>query len=244
MNVFAQARVLVVGVGGLGAPASAVLLRSGVGQLTLVDDDRVALSNLHRQPLYTEADLGHLKVQAAKDSLLAMAAEEGRPAPTIDLVAERALPDGILALVRGHDLVLECGDNFATKFMAADACRLAKVPVVQAGAVRWVGWTMASSDASACIRCVFEDVPRAQAETCAEAGVVGPVVGVLGALQAALGLRVLRGRAATAGTLLHYQALPGRLRERRLDRRAGCPLCSGEITTMDMARYIPPECAA
>lgn len=237
-------RVLCVGLGGLGSPALQVLLRSGLRAFTLVDDDRVDESNLQRQTLYTDQDLGQLKVEAAAARLCSWAAELGGPAPDLRLVAARALPNTIEQLVTGHGLVLEGGDNFATKFMTADACRLAGVATVQAGAIGWNGWVLASTPESACLRCVFEDIPRGEPETCATAGVVGPVVGVIGALQAAQALCLLQGRHSAAGQLIHYQALSGQLRRINVTRRDDCPLCTGKIDRMDLARYLPPECAA
>jgi molybdopterin/thiamine biosynthesis adenylyltransferase len=97
---------------------------------------------------------------------------------------------------------------------------------------------------SACLRCVFEDVPRGQQDTCAEAGVVGPVVGVLGAVQAALALRLLAGDNRAAGELWSYEALSGALRVRCINRQTACPLCSGRIQDTELSRYVPPECAA
>jgi adenylyltransferase/sulfurtransferase len=155
------------------------------------------------------------------------------------------LPDQARDLVSGYDLVLEGADNFATKFLVADACALTGTPVVQAGAVRWVGWALGSRPGqSACLRCVFEDVPRGAQDTCAEAGVVGPVVGVIGALQAAIALRLLAGDGAAAGELWSYEALPGALRRRRITTQPLCPLCTGQITDTEISRYVSPECAA
>jgi adenylyltransferase/sulfurtransferase len=108
-----------------------------------------------------------------------------------------------------------------------------------------VGWALASLPGrSACLRCVFEDVPRGQQDTCAEAGVVGPVVGVLGALQGALALRLLLSDVSAAGELWSYAALPGVLRRRPVVRRARCELCSGSIGDTDLSRYVAPGCAA
>jgi molybdopterin-synthase adenylyltransferase len=141
--------------------------------------------------------------------------------------------------------VLEGADNFATKFLVADACALNRVPLVQAGAVRWVGWALASiPGVSACLRCVFEDMPTGQQDTCAAAGVIGPVVGALGALQAALALRLLRGDVSAAGELWSYAGLAGELRRRPVRRQARCALCSGRINQLELSRYAPPECAA
>src|SRR5690606_10363719 len=158
-------------------------------------------------------------------------------------VSGRLLPATALELLRGHDVVVEGADNFATKFLTSDACAVAGVPLVSAGAVRWSGWALASLPGSACLRCVFEDIPRDRADTCAEAGVIGPVVGVMGALEAALALRLLAGDESAAGELWSYRALQGRLRAIRVARRAGCPSCAGEIRDLRVERYAPPACS-
>lgn len=250
MTPNADARVLCVGVGGLASPALQVLLRSGIRHFTLADDDLVEESNLQRQTLFDDRHLGQPKVTAAAARLeeLWAASAPDRPnasAPLrIETRMERALPNNILGLVQDHTLVLEGGDNFATKFMMADACRIARLPLVQAGVVRWAGWALASTAGSACLRCVFEDIPQARDRSCAAEGVVGPVVGVLGAYQAALALRLLAGDGTAAGELAHYDGLAGRIRRLHVTSRPGCPLCTGTINSMDMARYTAPGCAA
>lgn len=237
-------RVLVVGAGGLGAPAALCLARAGVA-MTLVDDDLVETSNLHRQILFDDADVGAAKAPRAAARLRAVAAEHGH-ALDVAAVETRFRPDTARELLEGHALLLEGADNLPTKFLAADAARLHRVPCVQAGVVRWSGWALATHpDAGACLRCVFEDVPTDRVETCAEAGVVGPVVGVLGALQALLASRLLEGDLEVAGVVHHYRALSSRgLRRRRVRRRPGCPLCRGEIRDLRPDRYLPPSCAA
>jgi molybdopterin/thiamine biosynthesis adenylyltransferase len=243
-DALAAKRVLVIGAGGLGCPAAAVIARSGVGHVTLLDDDRVEESNLHRQTLYVPSDGGQPKAPLAAAALIREASRCGFELQAVARES-RFLPQGAVEAVRGFDLVLEGADNFATKFLVADACALAGVPVVQAGAVRWVGWALASVPGqSACLRCVFEDVPRGTEDTCAAAGVVGPVVGVLGALQSALALRLLLGDVSAAGELWSYAALPGSLRRKPVARQHGCALCSGRIHDTDVSRYAPPECAA
>jgi adenylyltransferase/sulfurtransferase len=237
-------RVLVVGAGGLGCPAARVLARSGVGNIDVADDDQVDETNLHRQVLYHPGDVGLPKAPLFAARLIQEGARAGLGVGTVAREI-RVLPDTALELVAGYDVVLEGADNFASKFLIADACALAGVPVVQAGAVRWVGWALGSLPGrSACLRCVFEDVPRGQQDTCAEAGVVGPVVGVLGAVQAAIALRLLAGSGSAAGELWSYDALAGKLRRRRVARRAECPLCTGRINDTDVSRYVGPECAA
>jgi molybdopterin-synthase adenylyltransferase len=237
-------RVLLVGAGGLGCPAGRILARSGVGQIDIADDDLVDDTNLHRQTLYFAGDVGQCKARVAASRLI----QEGRRAGQgVGTVAReiRVLPQGAREIVAGYDLVLEGADNFATKFLVADACALTQTPVVQAGAVRWVGWTLgALAGQSACLRCVFEDVPHGQQDTCAEAGVLGPAVGVVGALQAAIALRLLCGDNSAAGELWSYDALAGTIRRRRISRQPHCPLCGGCVTDTDISRYVPPECAA
>lgn len=234
--------VLVIGAGGLGSPVLTVLAKSGVTRFTLVDDDVVDATNLHRQTLFADADVGARKVEAAARKVRELSPLGQEVA--LETVVDRLVPDNALELVRGHALVIEGADNFATKFLAADATKLAGVPIVQAGCVRFSGWALASlPHEGACMRCIFEDIPRGQPETCAVAGVLGPVVGVLGALEAALALELLLGRTRAASVLHSYDALAGRLRKRRVARRANCPLCEGHIRDLRLERYLS-NCAA
>ena len=228
--------VLVVGAGGLSCPVLSVLAKSGVTRFTLLDDDVVELSNLHRQTLYEETDIGRLKVEAAADKLARLA-----PSGVVEVerVVDRLVPDNACLLVEGHALIVEGSDNYATKFLAADAAWLASVPIVQAGAVRFSGWALGVLPRRGpCIRCIFEDIPRGRPETCAVAGVLGPVVGVLGALEAAIALELLHGRTRAAGVLWNYDALHGGLRRRRMRPRADCGLCRGDVQELTLERYV------
>lgn len=254
-----SARVLLVGLGGLGCPAALVLARAGIAVLGLCDDDAVECSNLHRQILFTETDVGTSKVDAAARAIGAVAGA-GR-APELRLHRTRLLPHNALAIVREYDVVLEGADNFATKFLAADACVLARVAVVHAAAVRWVGTALAVGPAgNPCYRCLFEDVlPADDAPNCADAGVMGPVVGVVAAAQVDLALSLLDG-AAVEGQLVTFDGRTDVLRRRTISRRADCPLCgelegaSGfsrpgsfgvpvRIERIDPERYVSPACA-
>ncbi|MGB5194399.1 MAG: HesA/MoeB/ThiF family protein [Polyangiales bacterium] len=230
-------RALVVGAGGLSSPVLRLLAKSRIGHVTIVDDDLVDESNLHRQTLYTDADVGRSKIERAKAAVLAI-----RPALSVDTVEGRFVPDTALSLLSEHTMVLEGADNLATKFLVADAAHIARVPAVQAGAVRWAGWAFCAVPGAACLRCLFEDIPSDRIETCAEAGVVGPVVGALGALQAALAFRLLEGE-CPQGELWHYDALRGALRKTWVRRRSDCPLCNGEIQDLRVERYTA-ACAA
>lgn len=233
-------RVLLVGAGGLGSPVALLLARRGGVRVTLVDDDVVDRSNLHRQTLYVEGDVGRAKIERARARLLAEAEGAG-VALEVHTIDGRLVPENAAELVGEADLVVEGADNLATKFLVADAAFLLGRPAVHAGVVRWAGWALASvPQESACLRCLFEDLPRDRVETCANAGVVGPLVGVIGALEASLVLRLLDGDAAAAGTLLHVDALRGTLRRVRVARRAGCALCGrGHIRDLAPARYFP-----
>lgn len=230
-----DARLLLIGAGGLGSPAAIVLARTGVRAMTIVDDDIVSEENLHRQTLYTNEHVGLRKAEVAADTLARAASREGHSLETAARI-QRFTPRNAADLVDSHDIIVEGSDNFGTKFLAADAARLGGKRIVQAGAVRWNGWALATSPTSACLRCVFEDIPRDRVETCAEAGVVGPVVGVLGALQAAMVLRLALGE-TVGGELWHYEGLTGSLRRQTVRPRRGCPLCNGDIRDLRVERY-------
>jgi molybdopterin/thiamine biosynthesis adenylyltransferase len=244
----ANGRVLLVGLGGLGCPAALALVHAGVGVLGLCDDDVVERTNLHRQILFGEADVGSPKLDAAMHALKAQARAAGRGDLDVRLHRTRLLPENALSLVREYDVVVEGSDNFATKFLAADACALAKVPVVHASAVRWIGTALAvGRHGRPCYRCLFEDLPEGDAPNCAEAGVMGPVVGVVAAAQADLALAVIDG-APVEGQLVTFDGRTGALRRRVVHSRPDCPLCGqppagarfARIERIDRERYASP----
>lgn len=224
----ASARVLVVGVGGIGCPAALGLVDGGVRRLTLVDDDAVAASNLHRQILYRDADAGQPKAPAAGAALARRC--EG---VVVSAMATRLDARGALALVAEHDLVVDGTDSPVTKFLLNDACVRLGVALVHAGAVRWGGQVLAIPTGGPCLRCVFERPPPGRELACALEGVVGPAVGVVGALASARGLALIDGR-AVGGELIVYDALhspPGArdgagLRRVRFRRDPACPACA------------------
>src|SRR6478735_5119264 len=231
-------------VGGLGCPVALALAEAGLGRLVLCDDDLVDVTNLHRQILFTEADVGTDKLQAAERALYRLGARPG----SIELVRSRFLPDNARELARTVDVVIEGADNFATKFLCADACFLERRPVVHGAAVRLCATVLSVAPSGApCYRCLFEDLPRgAAAPNCAEAGVLGPVVGFAGALMADRALSLLLGDTSVYGNLVSFDGKVDRTRELALNQRPGCALCGPDrsITNISYDRYTAATCAA
>lgn len=234
---------LIIGVGGLGCPTLIALAQTGLGRVVLCDDDRVALSNLHRQLLFDVDDVGCDKLDVAKKRL-----NELDSGWQIEAAGTRFLPDNAIELARSVDVIVEGADNFATKFLAADAGFLTGRPVIHGAAVRWTSTVLAVSEQGApCYRCLFEDVPSADAGlNCDAAGVMGPVLGVAGALMADLTLSVLSNDYERVGRIHSYDGKLDRLRGVAITRRPDCPLCgkSRRITDINDARYLAPTCAA
>jgi len=235
----AGARAVCIGIGGLGCPAALALARAGVGTIGLCDDDIVERSNLHRQILFCDSDVGKSKLVVA-----ARALRDAVPGLRVNTHESRLSPATAMDLVREYDIVLEGSDNFATKFLTADACGLAAVPVVHASAVRWVGTVLAvGARGRPCYRCVFEDAPTDGVPNCAEAGVMGPVVGVVAAAQVDLALALLDGRGG-GGTLVAFDGRTDSLRRHAVPSREDCPLCSvaARIRSIDASAYAALPC--
>ena len=234
---------LVVGVGGLGCPVALALVEAGVGRIVLCDDDIVDATNLHRQILFSDADVGTDKLNAAERALYAAGARPG----SIQLIRSRLLPENARELVSGVDVVLEGADNFATKFLCADACYLEQRPVVHGAAVRWRATVFSvAAQGAPCYRCLFEDLPLTDAPNCAEAGVLGPVVGFAGALMADRALSILLGDDSVFGSIVNFDAKTDRAREVALVARSECALCGPQrnIQTITYERYTAASCAA
>lgn len=214
------ARVAVVGVGGVGAPAALYLAGAGVGGLTLIDDDRVAVSNLHRQILFSTADAGRPKVEAAGARLTGL-----NPGLTV-AAAGRLTAANARSLLAGHDLVLDGTDDFATRFAVNAACLSLGLPLVSGALGRWSG-QVGVFTGRPCYRCLTPEAPP-DAETCERVGVVGPLAGVIGSLAAleAIKLVVGAGRPLT-GRLLLYDGLAGAARTATIAADPACPDCGG-----------------
>jgi molybdopterin/thiamine biosynthesis adenylyltransferase len=211
-------RVLVVGAGGLGCPVVRILLERGDVCLRVVDDDIVELSNLHRQVLYREGDVGRAKVDVLSTHPLARGLVEG--------VAGRLTPSNAAALMQDCAVVVEGTDSFAAKFAACDAARMARVPIVHAACVRWHGTVLAVPKGGApCYRCLFEDVPDGDAPNCSEAGILGPVAGVIGAVAASAAMQLLAD-GCIEQPLWTFDGRSATLRQRALKRRTTCMHCA------------------
>ncbi len=223
-----ESTVLVVGLGGLGAPVAMYLAAAGVGNLVVVDDDEVDLSNLQRQIIHTTADVGRPKVDSARDALLAL-----NPELTITTVEARLEGALLRELVDEADVVVDACDNFATRFAINEACFASGTPLVSGAAIRLEGQVAVFDprvDASPCYRCLYRDEGELT-ETCTQSGVFTPVVGIIGSLQATEALKLLVGLGeALTGRLLLLDAETMQIRTIRLPRDPKCPVCARHRT--------------
>ena len=222
-----QSRVCIVGLGGLGCPAALYLAAAGIGQLLLVDDDDVSLSNLQRQVLFTEADIGSNKAEAARRQLTARNSDIA-----IDSVQEALTVTNAKQLLADVDLVLDCTDNFHSRYLINDVCHNLGLPWVYASVLGFDGQLALFQPGGACFRCLFPQL--AEVPDCNQAGVLGAVPGTLGTQQALLAIRHLAGLTDDSDHRLHsFQGLSLAERSYQLVQSPDCPICSGEQTYLD-----------
>ena len=236
-----QASVLVIGAGGLGSPALLYLAAAGVGRLGIIDPDHVELSNLQRQILYTTADCGRAKVEAARDHLLAL-----NPHLQIETDPEAFTLANAAHLIAGYDLIIEGSDRFATKYLVNDACVLAGKPYIGASIRAFSGMlAVYAAPQGPCYRCLFPEMPAPETiPSCAQAGVLGAVPGLFGVLQAHEALKLILGIGEPLiGTLLTVDALTLRFQKLRLPRDPDCPVC-GDTPTIRVLAEAPALCVA
>src|SRR5690606_17409545 len=209
--------------GGLGSPVAMSLATAGVGTLVCVDFDRVDLSNLQRQVIFRDADIGRWKVDAARDRLRAMA-----PGVNVEIVREAMTVKNAEALVRSVDLVIDGADNFATRYLVNDACVLVGRPNVFGSVARFEGQVAVfAAPGGPCYRCLHpEPPPEGLIPSCAEGGVLGVLPGLIGAIQAVEAVKLLAAIGEPLiGRLLLYDAMKMRLRDIVLPRDPACPVC-------------------
>lgn len=233
-QALAAAQVLIVGMGGLGCPAALYLTAAGVGALTLADADVIDLSNLQRQVLYTEADIGTPKVSAAARRLAALN-------PEVRLHALQARLNGaaLMASVAAATLVIDASDNFATRYAINRACVALGRPLVSAAGIRLEGQFAVFDTrqaASPCYACLYPELPGgdddAPAERCSAAGVLGPLVGILGSLQALEAIKLIVGRGqASLGRVCLFDAARLEWQSITLPRDPACAVCSQRPST-------------
>ncbi|EAA5455406.1 HesA/MoeB/ThiF family protein [Salmonella enterica subsp. enterica serovar Splott] len=215
--------VLIVGLGGLGAPAALYLAGAGIGTLTLADDDDVHLSNLQRQILFTTDDIAHPKAQAAKLRLAQL-----NPGSELIVLQQRLTGDVLKNAVSRADVVLDCTDNMATRQEINAACVALNTPLISASAVGFGGQLMVLTPPweQGCYRCLWPDDVEPE-RNCRTAGIVGPVVGVMGTLQALEAIKLLSGMETPSGELRLFDGKTSQWRSLALRRASGCPVCGG-----------------
>lgn len=219
-----DSHVLIVGLGGLGSPAALYLAGAGIGKLTLADDDDVHLSNLQRQILFTTDDIAHPKAQAAKLRLAQL-----NPGSKLIVLQQRLTGDVLKNAVAHADVVLDCTDNMATRQEINAACVALNTPFISASAVGFGGQLMVLTPPweQGCYRCLWPDDVEPE-RNCRTAGIVGPVVGVMGTLQALEAIKLLSGIETPSGELRLFDGKTSQWRSLALRRASGCPVCGGQ----------------
>ena len=235
-----NAKVLIIGAGGLGAPAALYLAAAGVGTIGSADADVVDLSNLQRQVIHATADIGKPKVESAKESMLAI-----NPDITVNTYQEFIYSGNIAEIIADYDFILDGTDNFPAKFLINDACVLAGKPFCHAGIIRFSGQLMTYVPGQGpCYRCVFKNPPpRDAVPTCKQAGVIGAMAGVIGCLQAMEAVKYITGAGELlTGRLLTYDALKMNFRTVKVPRDCNCAVCSEHRTIIQLIDYEQAVC--
>ncbi len=237
----AAAKVLIIGAGGLGAPAAMYLAAAGVGQIGIADADTVDLSNLQRQIIHTTNDIGKPKVESAEETMKAI-----NPDVEVKTYNEFIYSSNVLEIISDYDFILDGTDNFAAKFLINDACVMADKPFSHAGILRFNGQLMTVvPHKTPCYRCVFENPPpKGAVPTCREAGVIGAMAGVIGTLQALEAIKYVTGTGELlTGRLLTFDALTMNFRTIRISHpREDCAVCSAHPTITRLIDYVQPAC--
>jgi len=240
--------VLCIGAGGLGSPIAMYLAAAGVGKIAIVDFDTVDYSNLQRQLLHTDADVGHPKTESAKETLNGI-----NPNVEVVLHQARITSENALDLIRPYDIVVDGTDNFPTRYLTNDACVLLKKPNVYGSIFRFEGQAsvFAPHLGGPCYRCLYpEPPPPGMVPSCAEGGVLGVLPGIIGCIQATEVLKLAIGKGnPLVGRLLLFNALDMKFRELKLRRDPECPVCGGHPTIKKLIDYemfcgVTPEAAA
>ena len=237
-----QSKVLIIGAGGLGAPAAMYLAAAGVGTIGIADCDNVELSNLQRQIIHTTDDVGKSKVSSAAETIRALNHDV-----TVKTYKEYVNSSNIAEIIADYDFIIDGADNFPTKFLINDACVLGRKPFCHAGILRFEGQLMTYvPDEGPCYRCVFESPPPKDAvPSCREAGVIGAMAGIIGSMQALEALKYITGKGELLiGSMLIFDGLKMEWRKVRLPRRnPSCPVCGDVPRITELFDEEPPVCS-
>ncbi len=234
-----NAKVLVVGAGGLGSPALLYLAAAGVGTIGIIDGDVVDLSNLQRQVIHFTKDVGQPKVESAKEKILAI-----NPKAKVIVHHDLLMANNALDIIRDYDFVIDGTDNFPVKFLINDACVMLGKPFSHGGILRFEGQTFTHVPGSACYRCMFKEPPPAGlVPTCSQAGVLGAIAGMLGTIQAAEALKYITGVGELlTNKLLVFDAKKMDFRKIKTSKNEHCALCGSEPTIKELVDYEQAAC--
>lgn len=226
-----DARCLIIGIGGLGAPAAMYLAAAGVGHIVLNDDDAVDLSNLQRQLIHATADIGKAKVTSAKESLAAL-----NPTIKIGTIHKRLDQEQLTLEITKADVVLDCSDNFSTRFAVNRVCVATRTPLVSGAAIRFEGQVAVfdtRNQSSPCYNCLYSDIDELS-ESCSQSGVISPVPGIIGSMQALEAMKVILDIGETlSGRLLLLDALTMQWNLMKLKKSDHCPTCSNQASVLE-----------
>jgi molybdopterin/thiamine biosynthesis adenylyltransferase len=230
-----NAKVLLVGAGGLGSPAAMYLAAAGVGTLGLVDYDRVDLSNLQRQLLHRTQDVGRLKLESAQETLNALN-------PDVQVVKHPVVltSENVMDIIRDYDIVVNGTDNFPTRYLVNDACVFANKPLVDGSIFMFEGQaTVYDAQKGPCYRCLFPTPPPpGEVPSCQEAGVLGVLPGIIGSIQAIEAIKLIIGKGEPLiGRLLLFDALAMEFREMKIEKNPECPVCGEHPTITELIDY-------
>jgi len=234
-----KGKVLIVGAGGLGAPAALYLAAAGVGTIGIIDGDVVDITNLQRQIIHTTPDIDRPKVISAKEKI-----ETINPDVKVITYQELLTADNIKEIISEYDFILDGTDNFPTKFLINDACVLLGKPFSHGGILKFDGQTMTYTPGNACYRCVFKTPPpKGLVPTCSQAGVLGSVAGMLGTIQATEVLKYLTGIGELlTNRFLIFNALSMNFRSTHFKRNENCPVCGTNPTITELIQEEMPVC--
>lgn len=229
-------KVLVVGTGGLGSPVAYALALAGVGTIGLVDYDTVEISNLNRQILHSASRIGMPKVESA-----AVFLKDINPQLKIDIYNTSINKENVFAIIKDYDVVIDGLDNFPTRFLINDACFFAGKPVIEAGVIRFDGtFRTVLNSQGPCYRCVFPDIPSpGSTPSCAESGVLGPLPGIMGFIQAAEAVKLLSGQGnILSDKMIFFDGLFADFCTIKLSKKSNCPLCGADPTIRELQEYV------